>query len=162
MNKPIFKMLVGLPRSGKSTWCEQHKNSNVIVSNDWIRENILGTTYANNANAIIWSITDSTLRIVLGQGKNAVLDGINHTREVRRFYYTLARQYNAHIQVIYFDTPIYVCLERNMVDKKIPDVILRTMSMVLQMPSKLYIDDDYDELIIVKHNFHENNITLPT
>ena len=54
-------IMVGLPRSGKSTWIKENAGNAVVVSNDWIRENILGTHYTKTSNALVWAITDAAL-----------------------------------------------------------------------------------------------------
>lgn len=135
-------LLVGLPRCGKSTWIEKNKGDAIVVSNDWIRENILGTHYSPNANALIWSIADAALRIVLGQGKNAILDGINHKPEVRRFFVDLARQYKAKVKMVCIMTPIGVCLARNSKTEvnKLPQEKLRSIIMEWPQPN------EYDEV----------------
>lgn len=138
-------MLVGLPRSGKSTWVESHKDLGVIVSTDWIREEILGTHYTNNANSIVWTITDSTLRIVLGQGKNAILDAVNGTKVVREYYIKLARQYNANVHFVYVNTPLDVCLERNKDNPKLSRDKIIDMHTTFEAP-EIY---EFDTLELV-------------
>lgn len=151
--QPTFTMLVGLPRSGKSTWITENPDAGVVVSNDWIREEILGTHYSDKANAIIWSIADATLRIVLGQGKDAVLDGVNLTKFTRSFYIKLAREYGARILMVVFETPVEVCLKRN-VDKKLPDDVLSKMSESYQPPTM----DEYDYIDFVYNHTKERGL----
>ncbi len=141
-NKPTLILLVGLPRSGKSTWIEENKGSAIVVSNDWIRENILGTHYSDKANAVVWSIADATLRIVLGQGNNAIYDGVNLTKAVRRFYIDLARQYGAKIRIVVMDTSLETCLKRNKKHNKLPDAALEKMAKMYEEPEK----SEYDEI----------------
>ena len=130
-NMSTLTILIGLPRSGKSTWIKQNAGNAVVVSNDWIRENILGTHYSN--------LTDAVLRVVLGQGKDAILDGVNHTKAVRSFYVKLAREYGAKIHMVIIGTPLEVCLKRN-IDKKLPDAKLIEMMNGMENPDS----DEYD------------------
>ena len=120
--------MCGLPRSGKSTWIKKNKGNSIVVSNDWIRENILGTTYMGAANPAIWMITDATIRILLSQGKNVILDGCNHTHFIRKFFTDLAKEYGANIRIVCVDTPRNTCLIRNQENKKLPDLVLHKMS----------------------------------
>ena len=141
-------ILVGLPRSGKSTWVKEHAGDDVLISPDWIRENILGETYsyANSANAIVWTIVDATLRIVLGQGKNAILDGVNLTKETRSYYLAIAKRYDAKVRMIMLDTSLETCLERNTcVHCKLPSEKLIEMSKTIEWPTS----DEYDDLCVV-------------
>jgi predicted kinase len=135
-----------LPRSGKSTWCKKNGKNAIVISNDWIRKNILGTHYAHNANAIIWTIADATLRIVLGQGKNAILDGVNLTKFTRGFYIKLARQYKAKVRIVLFNASVSTCIKRNRHDNNISMSNLKKMSETYEPPTK----DEYDEIINAK------------
>lgn len=143
--KPTLTILCGLPRSGKSTWIEENKGDSIVVCNDWIRENILGTHYCDKGNAVVWSITDSTLRIVLGQGVNAIYDGVNLSKSVRRYYIELARQCGAIVKIVVIQTPLEICLKRNKKDKKLPDVALEKMAKLYEVPDK----SEYDEIEFV-------------
>ena len=140
--------MVGLPRSGKDTWIEKNKGSAIVVSNDWIRENILGTHYSTASNAVVWSLTDAVLRVVLGQGHDAILNGVNHTKDVRAFYIKLAKQYNASVKIVYIDVVPATCIKRN-VDKKLPDEVILKMWEELYFPMKH--KEYFDELVVV-HN----------
>lgn len=109
----VLTLVIGLPRSGKSTWIEKNKGDAIVVSHDWVRENILGTHYAPSANAIIWTIADAALRILLSQDKDVILDGLNDTPTVRKFYVDIARQYKAKVKMVGITTPLDICLARN-------------------------------------------------
>jgi predicted kinase len=141
---PTFTMLVGLPRSGKSTWVNRCcKNPNdIVISNDWIREHILGVAYCEASNAIVWTIIDATMRICLSQGKNVILDGVNHHPGIRKYYLEIARKYNANIIMIVFDTPLEVCLKREF---KVPAEVIHRMYDEFKMPTP----DEYDQIIHV-------------
>jgi predicted kinase len=145
MNRPNFTLLVGLPRSGKSTWIQKNGGNAIVVSNDWIREEILGTHYSKNANAIIWTIADAALRIVLGQGKDAIYDGVNLTKETRKFYIDLARQYGAKIKMVLILTPLETCIERNKVGQKLPIEVLQKMADSFESPDP----EEYDEIDVI-------------
>jgi len=153
--KNTLTIIVGLPRCGKSTWIEKNKGDAVVVSNDWIRENILGTHYSSNANALIWSITDATLRIVLGQGKDAILDGINHTADVRRFFIDLARQYKSKVKMVCIMTPVGICLARNSKAEtnKLPQDKLIAINNKIEWPDGR--GNLYDEVVYVDNCWSE-------
>lgn len=143
--KATLTIMCGLPRSGKSTWIENNKDNKVVVSNDWIRENILGTTYSDKANAIVWSIADATLRIILSQGTDVIYDGIHLTKSVRKFHIDLARQCGAKVKIVVLKTPLEVCLERNKKNKKLPDAALEKMAKMYEYPDST----EYDEIEFV-------------
>lgn len=128
---------VGLPRSGKTTWIEANKDAcnAVVVSNDWIRENILGTNYHKASNAIVWTIVDASIRILLSQGKNVILDGANHTKGVRKFFVDIAREYGAGVKMVLFKTPLKNCIYRNSKNSKLPEAVLIKMAEELEEPT---------------------------
>lgn len=138
-HKNRLTIVMGLPRAGKGTWIDLKKNQNdIVVSSDWIRENILGQSYSKASNSIVWSIIDSTLRILLGQGKNVILDGINLTRSVRKFYTDIARTYGSEVVIVHVKTPLDVCVERNRKAEshKLPEEDLLNMGSIIEIPTK--------------------------
>lgn len=142
--KCTLTIMVGLPRSGKDTWIEKNKGDTIVVSNDWIRENILGTHYCPASNAIVWTLTDAVLRVVLSQGKDVILNGVNHTKTVRAFYIKLAKEYDAKIKIVYMDVLPAVCIRRNF-ENKLPDAVILKMWEELDFPNY----KEYDELEVI-------------
>lgn len=151
-------IVVGLPRSGKSTWIDKNKGDAVVVSHDWIRENILGTHYADAANAIIWTIADATIRIILGQGKDVILDGMNNTKSVRKFYIDIAKKYNAKVKMLVITTPLNVCLARNNKSHKLPDEALKAIADYLELPTSEESSDIEYYDAVCPHKFVWKNI----
>lgn len=145
-HKNRLTIVMGLPRAGKGTWISSEKgHDDIVVSSDWIRENILGQSYSKASNSIVWSIIDSTLRILLGQGKDVILDGINLTRSVRKFYTDIATTYGSEVVIVHIKTPIDVCIERNRKAEshKLPEEDLLKMGNTIEIPAK----DECDEYI---------------
>lgn len=140
-------IMTGLPRSGKSTWSEKYidrKPDTVLISNDWIRENIFNHKYASSINPALWMISDACIRIILSQGKTVILDGINHTRFVRGEFIKTAKEMEAEIESVHIATSLEICLERN---DKLPDDKLKSMAKEFEKPSK---DEGFDQLRYIK------------
>ena len=136
--KNRLTIMMGFPRAGKGTWITMKKgHDDVVVSSDWIRENILGHSYSDASNAIVWSMVDATLRIILGQGKDAILDGINLTRSTRKFYSSIARTYGADVRIVHIKTPLEICIERNRKAEshKLPEQDLIDMGTIIEIPT---------------------------
>ena len=137
----MITLMVGMPRSGKSTWIVNNKDKNdIVISNDWIRENILGNHYSNAANPVIWMVTDSCIRILLSQGVNVILDGINHTRYIRSLYLNIGKEYATETRIVYTNTPLAVCLERNKTNAKLPSGKLVKMYEEIESPTMYECD----------------------
>jgi predicted kinase len=74
--------MVGLPRSGKSTWAK--KAGHPIVSPDAIRLALHGQRFAAEAEPFVWAIAKAMVRSLFLAGHAAVvLDACNNTRKRR-------------------------------------------------------------------------------
>lgn len=145
MKLPMLTVMSGLPRSGKSTWIQQNKTKHtVVISNDWIRENILHCKYARSINPAIWMITDATARQLLSQGFDVIMDGIHLQKYIRKEIIDMGREMNAKIRIVYMDTPINVCLDREL---KMPHDKLMVHAENTDIPT----ESECDELIFVNH-----------
>ena len=155
--EPILFIMVGFPRSGKSTWIKENSNY-LVVEPDWIRREILGHQFHKPAEPIIWLIADSFIRIALSQGQNVVLDGTNLLPFIREKYITLAKGMNASVIAIWVDTPMEVCVERNnrsVEGQKLPHNILVSKEEGFVPPSK---DEGFDSIIVYRYD-EENEVT---
>lgn len=136
-------LVMGLPRAGKSTWIKANKDKGIVVSNDGVRESILHSGYSKSTNPAIWMITDGCARIVLSQGKNVIIDGVNGSRFVRKCFTDMARECKAEIEYVWITTPLEMCLERNDSEHKLPDETLIKMANGFEDPDS---SEDYDKL----------------
>ena len=139
-------LLVGFPRSGKSTWAKENGNDSIIVSNDWVRENILHAPNKKSNDPAIWMITDSTIRIVLSQGKSVIVDGVNTTVAVRSYFISTANECNANVVIVWIKTSIEECIRRNNVSKKLPHDVLLKMYDRFEDPQP----QEYDKMIVME------------
>ena len=74
--------MVGLPRSGKSTWAK--KAGHPIVSPDAIRLALHGQRFISEAEPFVWAIAKAMVRALFLAGHSAViLDATNNTRKRR-------------------------------------------------------------------------------
>ena len=149
--KPVLTMMIGLPRSGKSSWIKEiTKSKDIVISNDWIRENILKAPHSKSSNPAIWMITDATLRILLSQGQDVILDGVHATKSERKFFLDLAKECNAAVMYVLVDTPLETCVARNNRSEhhKLPTEDLIRMGKKFERPTK----DEYNSIIYVLDN----------
>ncbi len=143
---PKMFLLVGLPRSGKSTWTAKHIDyfDAISIENDWIRENILHAQHSKSNDPAIWMITDATARIILSQGRNIIVDGVNLTQFTRKFFIDMARECGAKVVIVWIDTDLETCLNRNRDNPKLPDDVLKCMYQKMEIPQP----HEYNYLII--------------
>jgi predicted kinase len=121
IHKTLIAM-VGLPRSGKSTWAK--KAGHPIVSPDAIRLAIHGQRFIAEAEPFVWAIAKAMVRSLFLAGHGAViLDATNNTRKRRDDW--KSKEWETVFKVI--GTPDSVCLERAIAegDEYIVDTIKR-------------------------------------
>jgi predicted kinase len=136
-------VLVGLPRSGKSTYCKTLKNVDDIVVIS--RDNILmeyakdGETYSE-----VWKkLTDEDQKNIdkelqkryntaIKSGDNIIIDMTNMSKKSRKKWLANARGYFK--KCVVFPTGIDTCNSRNTPDKNIPLEILESMAKRFVVP----------------------------
>jgi predicted kinase len=114
--------LVGLPRSGKSTWAKT--TGHPIVSPDAIRLAVHGQRFIAEAEPFVWAIAKAMVRSLFLAGHHTViLDATNNTRKRRLEW--ISKDWETVFKVV--DTPDFVCIERARAegDEYIVDVIKR-------------------------------------
>lgn len=119
-NKKTLFMPVGLPRSGKSTWCRSTKYP--IVSPDAIRLALHGQPYIQQAEPAVWSMARYMVSsLFLAGHSNVILDATNIT--VKRREVWESEDWDRHFVVI--PTPLNTCLERAKATGFPADIILQ-------------------------------------
>jgi len=107
MTEKILHMMVGLPRSGKSTIVKTLGYP--IVEPDAIRLAIHGTLWKANVEPLIWGFAHSMVQALFYAGHdNVVLDATNHTDERRQMW----QSPDWLVKYIVVDTPKEICIQR--------------------------------------------------
>lgn len=79
---PILICMVGLPRSGKSTWAKEQGYP--VVCPDEIRLALHGHRFISLAEPFVWAIAEVMVRALFGAGhERVILDATNTTRAAR-------------------------------------------------------------------------------
>jgi putative nucleotidyltransferase with HDIG domain len=142
-------VLIGLPRSGKSTYVKDHFSTDVVISRDdlvmeYARD---GETYSEVWNRLIdenQKNIDKELQKrynkAVKAGVDLVIDMTNTSKKSRKKWLANARGY--HKKAIVFGTGIDTCDSRNSKDKNIPREVLESMAKRFVVP--LY--DEFDEI----------------
>ena len=84
------------------------------------------------------------------QGKHKLLvDNTSVTKASREAYIHLAQRMRCNIGIIFLDTPLKLCIERNRQrDDPAPDVAIANLSAALELPGE---DEGFRELIILEN-----------
>ena len=147
----IVYLLVGLPGSGKSTWCEKYHPDLPVISRDKIRYK-LGYTSDPDEKAMLSNylenkITEEEYRLIeryLKTGQDFIIDDTNLRRKYRDPLINLLHKFNAYVIGVNFQTPLEVCIERR--KDQIPKEALINLSNVMD---KLK-NNEVDEIIYVR------------
>ena len=76
---PYFVMMVGLPRSGKSTYAKELADeiSAVVCSSDAIRQELCGDENLQNKNEDVFRVLHRRIKEYLRKGTNVIYDATN-------------------------------------------------------------------------------------
>lgn len=147
MNKPTLYISCGLPGAGKSTFLKANKKEDeIIVSRDEIRFSLLKEqeNYFHNEKTV-FKIFIQTIGEELSKGKNVYADAThlndNSRYKVLNNLKNIFPNLNFNIEIIYFNVPLNVCLERNYQRegiRQVPKDIIIYMSHSLNKPLSKY------------------------
>jgi len=140
-----IKILIGLPRSGKSTWVINNKTNEVVISVDDLRYIVYNQRFWSDGEPLMWSVRGIMLKYLMQQGVDIIIDETNTTIDRRKSIIKLAKQYGYHIIGKYFQmVRIEDCIKRaektNQLDL-IP--IINIMKEKLESPS---MEEGFDEI----------------
>jgi len=130
-------VLVGLPRSGKSTYCLNKKKA-AIVSRDCIRIALHGHIYRQESETMVTAIEDTMVRsLMLSDTNEIIIDATNTIPAFRNKWRRLAMQFGYDIVFKCFKTPENVCYDRAIRDDR-DDLIstIEKMSGYITFPGK--------------------------
>jgi len=89
-----IKIMIGLPRCGKSTWIKENRTTEVVVSADDLRYIVYNQRFWGDGEALMWSIRGMMLKYLMQQGVDIIIDETNTTKERRKPILKLAKQFD--------------------------------------------------------------------
>lgn len=152
---PKLYVMVALPRSGKSTYVQEHFRDTVKVSADQLRLLIYGKRFMYKGEEEVWRIREVMLKALMEQGLEIVIDETNMSKKSRKPLIDLGKEYLYETVAIVLKTDKEICKERA-IETNQEDLI-----PVIERMAKNY------QKVTEKEGFHEiifvegTNLKLP-
>lgn len=117
--RTVVYLMVGIPGSGKSTWCKENHPELPIVSRDIIRAQ-LGLTKSADEKAVlskeqeqkVTEVEYEMMKKLLGNKQSFIIDDTNINGKFRANLIEFLHTYDAFIIGVELNTPLSVCIER--------------------------------------------------
>lgn len=128
-------LLIGIPASGKTTWCKKALPGHIRISLDEIRGHRR-------------EIEDQMIESEMQKGNNIVIDDTNLTKEIRQKHIFLAKRHGATVNAVFFDVDIQKAHRQNLTRSKgVPPCVLDKYEKQLEIPVK---DEGFDFIQIMR------------
>jgi protein phosphatase len=141
----IIKILIGLPRSGKSTWIKDNKKEGeVILSADDLRYLVYNQRYWAEGESLVWSVRGIFLKYLLQQGVDIIIDETNTTKKARKNIIDLAKKYGYYITGIVIKNYPNECIKRAEKTNQLDVIpVIHHMAENFESPE---FDEGFDEI----------------
>jgi len=147
-------ILIGIPASGKTTF-RKTLHGYKVVCPDEIRKQIFHTIFNKKVEPLVWKCVRLQVLTHLRNRQNVVLDATNLVSPYRTRFLKIAEKYKARTYAIIFDTPLRVCVRRNLrrkdpVDPKVIQKMHYQFERLMNDPSILY-EEGFDGVKFQNH-----------
>lgn len=128
-------ILIGLPASGKSSWCEENGKNYIVLSSDAIRKE-LGNEEDQTNNDLVFDILNARLRQHLADGASVIIDACNINRKNRHRWIATANHYKVPAHAVVFNVHPDICIIRNsMRQRQVPKEVIKRMLRKFEPPT---------------------------
>jgi predicted kinase len=126
-------IMSGLPGAGKDTWIQRNHANLPIVSLDSLRT-AMDISPTDKQGAVVTAAREA-VRQNLRRGNHFILNATCVTRDNRARWLRLAREYCAHIQIVYLEPPLATILSQNQRRKHpVPERVIHALVDKLDVP----------------------------
>lgn len=149
---PRFKMLIGLPGSGKSTFAR-----NLVKSQDWVHlsSDAIARSYSACGESIDYQKVFAEMyrqtAAALSSGKNVIYDATNLTAKRRKSFLNRIKPHQAEAEALVFLTPYSILKERNqkrLDSERVPEFVLERYIRSFQFPK---LDEPFDKVTVISN-----------
>ena len=150
MTFPTLKVIVGVPGSGKTTYCnkyvESHAGEHVVhLSSDKLRKELLGDTNDQSQNGKIFQEMKTRALNYLDAGCTVLYDATNITRKDRQHILDACPRYVIKEAVVCW-APVSMCIQRDSNrDRSVGKEVIDKMLKRFQVP---YFDEGFDKIYV--------------
>ena len=137
MNSLYFIMMIGLPGSGKSTYCKEvaKKYNANIYSSDSIREELSGDINNQKINELVFKTLHRRVKEDLLNGKSCIYDATNINYKRRAAFLQELNKISCEKICILMATPYEECIRRNSIrGRKVPEEVIERMYRNFDVP----------------------------
>ncbi len=150
-------LICGIPASGKTYLAKNRYRNRIRLNRDDIRfshkqmisygQMWTQSDFDSELERIFSDYEIGLLQYHLQRGQKIVVDNTNVTRTRRKPYIETAKTLGKTIGILFFNSPIELCLERNQNrENVIPEPVIRKYSDDIELP---HIDEGFDVVEII-------------
>ena len=133
----LLSIMAGFPLSGKSTYCKELQNKgHVIGCPDTVRLATHGEQFIPIAEPTVWATTQVMVRALLKDGHNVVVDATNTTKERRKMWLCMAKEFGIPLHCHWIKTSSNECHIRNNKLQKLDRSIIDRMVSQFEEPTE--------------------------
>jgi predicted kinase len=131
-------IMVGFPCSGKSTYAKGVLQSSgwARVCPDEIRLALHGKQFITEAEPMVWAIAQTMVRTLLIGGHCVVVDAANTTRERRKMWVNMAKDFGLQLIICWNGATAEQCKKVNGQIKRLSDSIIDRMASQFEPPTE--------------------------
>lgn len=110
--KPVITIMVGLPRSGKSTYVNKNYQNTPVISADQLRLVIYGQRFWKDGEDLVWTFRKKMLQVLLQQKIDIVIDETNTIERNRSSIINMAIEHGYTVNAVVIVEDPDVCIKR--------------------------------------------------